>query len=111
MPWSERDNWPASTVAMLPDSVMAAWMASLRSCQIVHPTAVADTPSSRIAACHRRRSGMDSRAAPAVGSIGDRAPLSGAGMAGTLRSIGLETKPARRAGPHKDYRRSVTSFR
>src|SRR5262249_24428811 len=51
----ERDNWLARTVAMLPDSAIAALIASARSCQIVHPTPPVEMPSSRIAAHQSRR--------------------------------------------------------
>src|SRR5438093_321179 len=66
MPLMERESWLARTAAMLPDSAMAARMASERSSQIVQPTALADTPSSTKAAHHSCRSGIDSRAARAA---------------------------------------------
>src|SRR5262245_24619551 len=50
-----RDNWPARIVAMLPDSVVAALIASVRSCQIVHPTALTERPTSNMAPHQRRR--------------------------------------------------------
>src|SRR4051794_4780673 len=57
----DRDNWLASTAAILPDSAIAARNASDRSSQMVQPTALAETPSSTKAAHHRPRSGIDSR--------------------------------------------------
>src|SRR2546423_14548517 len=57
----DRDNWLASTAAILPDSAIAARNASDRSAQIVQPTALAETPSSTKATHHRPRSGIDSR--------------------------------------------------
>src|ERR1700723_3513310 len=62
----ERDNWPARTDAMFPVSETAALMASVRSCQIVQTTALAETPRSKIAAHHRRRSGIAWTAPPAA---------------------------------------------
>src|SRR5215471_6693779 len=66
MPLMERESWLASTAAMLPDSAIAARIASDRSSQIVQPTALAETPSRTKAAHHSCRSGMDSRAARAT---------------------------------------------
>src|SRR5215470_18378632 len=51
---------------MLPDSAIAARIASDRSSQIVQPTALAETPSRTKAAHQSCRSGMDSRAARAA---------------------------------------------
>jgi hypothetical protein len=50
---------------MLPESEMAVRMASVLSSQIVHPTAPADSPRSRMAAPHRRPRGIVSAAVPA----------------------------------------------
>ena len=55
---SERDSWTARTDAMFPVSETAALMASVRSCQIVQTTALAERPSRKIAAHQRRRRGM-----------------------------------------------------
>src|SRR6266700_593913 len=65
----DRDSWLASTVAILPDSAIAARNASDRSSQIVQPTALAETPSRTRAAHHRSRSGIDSRVVRAACSI------------------------------------------
>src|SRR5258707_15573551 len=51
---------------MFPVSDTAALMASVRSCQIVQTTALAERPRSKIAAHHRRRSGIARTTAPAA---------------------------------------------
>src|SRR5262249_9577170 len=72
-PWTDRDNCPARTVAMLPDSLMAARMASVLSCQIVQATAVTEIPSSTNAAHQRCRKGKDCVTSPAPRSGGSAA--------------------------------------
>jgi len=51
---------------MLPVSVIEAPIASFRSCQIVNPTAPADTPSNTIAAHQSRRNDRILPAPPAI---------------------------------------------
>ena len=68
IPLIDRESWLASTAAILPDSAIAARMASERSSQIVQPTALAETPSRTRAAHHSCRSGIDSRATRAAGA-------------------------------------------
>src|SRR5689334_12781113 len=67
--WMERDNWPASTFAMLPDSETAALIESVLSSQIVHPTALPKIQRSNIAAHQRCRRGMVRVTAPAVPDV------------------------------------------
>ena len=90
---SDRDNWPARIAAMFPVSAIADLMASLRSCQIVKPTAPTDRPSSTIAAHHRRRSGID---------FGDGACPLGASCARSMSAAVLSSmpvEPSRRPSP------------
>src|ERR1700754_4855754 len=63
----ERDSWLASMFAILPESETASLIASVLSSQIVHPTAVPESPRSRMApAQRRRRRGVCGSAAPAI---------------------------------------------
>src|SRR5215813_2574642 len=103
MPWTDRENCPARTVAMLPDSLMAARMASVLSCQIVQPTAVTEIPSSTKAAHQRCRKGKDCVRVPAAHSGGSAA----------LPHRADATKPDMRSGTkrsQRDYQRLFGNY-